>query len=214
METSFTGRGLPRRRGRRRHQLLKLVLIFVVVLGVVYVGLTPWAFHIGGRFSPLARWSGYGQVTGSNGGRYELFTSLNGGLVTNGGHGGVCDQFSGCDTLQGTARLCTESGVTYTFQISGEVRAWLSTNGAHTVIDLSGGSPRSLPFLVSFAGAWHGPELAVANTDDAFTQVFTPRGAIRTATSTADDGHASVVLRYGTAGGFAAACRALTSRSG
>lgn len=68
--------------------------------------------------------------------------------------------------------------------------------------------------LPGFDGAWHGPALAIANTDDAFTQAFTPRGAARTVTSTADDGHASVVLRYGSAAGFAASCRALTSRPG
>lgn len=204
--SSFRGARQPR---RRRHRLLKALLALIVVAVALNVVTTPWVFHIGGRFTPLIQWNGYGPVAGSNGGHYLLFTHLQGGLIFHGYGNGGCGQFSGCDNVQGSAKICTESGVTYTFQLTGQVHAWLSTSGSRTSLDISGGTPRRLPFDIAFDGSWHGPALRVANTDDAFTQAFTARGAIRSTTSTADNGHAEATLRYGSAAGFATACRAL-----
>ncbi|HEV3066304.1 MAG TPA: hypothetical protein VGY50_00580, partial [Streptosporangiaceae bacterium] len=52
---------------RKRHLGLRLLLIVVVVLLALYVLPTPWAFHMGGRFSALGDWNGYGPVQASNG---------------------------------------------------------------------------------------------------------------------------------------------------
>jgi hypothetical protein len=205
--SSFRGSTQPRKRGR--HLLLKTILVLIVAFVAVNLAVTPWIVRIGDRFTPLAQWTGFGPVQGSNGGHYVLFTHLQGGLLIDSAGHGRCSQFSGCDNLQGSARLCTESGITYTFQLTGQIHAWLRTDGSRTLLDIAGGSPRPLPFDISFDGSWHGPVLAVANTDDAFTQVFTARGRIRSTNSTANDGHASATLRYGTAAGFAAACKAL-----
>ena len=73
---------------RRRHLGLRLLLIVVVVLFALYVLPSPWAFHIGGKFSPFGEWDGYGPVQASNGGHYLLYTQLRGGLLNNHGHGG------------------------------------------------------------------------------------------------------------------------------
>jgi hypothetical protein len=164
------------------------------------VGLTPWALHIGGRFTPLTEWDGYGPVQGSNGGHYALFTPLRGGVDFSRSTWGGCS-FTGCDNLKGTARL-------YSFHLAGAVHAWLSTSGARTTLVLDAGHTH-LSFPVSFQGRWHGPVLRVANSDDAFTQVFTPRGAIRSVTSTADSGHAAGALRFGSQAGLDVACTAL-----
>jgi hypothetical protein len=204
-------RGLPRRQPRRLGcvtllALLVFVLIFVNVLP------TPWALHIGGRFTPLESWDGYGQVKASNGGRYVLSANLRGGLI--GTHGRPdCSMQSGCDTLHGSAKMCTENGKTYSFALSGAVHSWLSTNGAKTNIDLTGGSPTPLPdgWTVAFDGMWHGPVLSLASPDNSFTEVFTPRGEIRTTTSTADAGTAILTLQYGSAADFSRACRALAA---
>ena len=104
-----------------------------------------------------------------------------------------------CDTLQGSAMLCGRDGSTDTFQLRGEVHSWWSTDGARTNVDLTGGTPRPLGdgWVVSFSGRWHGPVLVLADHDNSFTEEFTPRGAIRTVTSTADAGTAA--LRCGTA---------------
>lgn len=201
----------PRRRRRHgRHGWPVLIVIVVGCLLVVTVGLTPWAVHIGGRFTPTLTWDGYGTVQASNGGTYLLFTHLEGGLVRSGSRIS-CDSFSGCDTLQGSARLCGRDGATDTFQLRGEVHSWWSTDGARTSADLTGGTPRALQdgWVVAFSGKWHGTALVLADHDNSFTEAFTPRGVIRKVTSTADAGTATVTLRYGSSAAFDRACRAL-----
>lgn len=198
---------------RKRHLLLRIVLILVVVGLCVYILPTPWAFHMGGKFSPLGEWDGYGPVQASNGGRYLLYTHLRGGIVNDRGHA-ACS-LTGCDSLTGTAQLCTQGGQHYTFKLTGGVHGWYTTNGSRTNIDLTGGTPQHLPagWVVAFHGTWHGAELPVADTDNSFTKVFTPAGAIRTTTSAKDAGTARGTLRAGSASSFAQACRALAGKS-
>jgi hypothetical protein len=197
---------------RRRFGCLTLLVVLVGVLILIYILPTPWALHIGDRFTPLETWSGNGKITASNGGTYMLSATLEGGII---GPDSVpdCDMKSGCDTLHGSAKLCTESGKTYSFALTGAVHSWLSTNGATTNVGLTGGSPTPLPdgWVVAFHGKWHGPALVLASPDNSFTEVFTSRGAIRTTTSTADAGTATVTLRYGSTADFARACRALAA---
>jgi len=189
-----------------------LLLIAVAALLVVYVVPTPWALHIGGRFTLLRQWDGYGTVRATNGGRYVLFTHFSAGLMGGGYPHSSCS-FFGCDTLHGNAKLCTEDGVTYAFGLTGAVHSWWSTDGAHTNVDLTG---RELPegWVVAFAGAWQGPLLRLADTDNSFTEVFTRAGVIRHITSTADAGTAGLTLRNGSEDAFKAACAALTSARG
>jgi hypothetical protein len=202
-------RGSGRRLGR-----LPLLALTVLVLFVVYAGLTPWALHMGGRSTPSERWDGFGQLDASNGGTYVLFVHLEAGLQGNrvgstgrGGFGG------GRDLLHGTAQLCTEAGVTHSFTLTGTVHGWWTTDGARTRIDLTGGAPTRLPsgWVVALHGIWRGPALELTSPDNSFTEVFTPRGAIRHVTSTADAGAARVTLQYGSPAQFDAACRALES---
>ena len=197
--------------GSRRHIWLRLLLILIVVLLGLYVLPTPWAFHMGGKFSPLGEWDGYGPVQAGNGGRYLLYTHLRGGLANNHGHAGC--SFGGCDTLTGTAQLCTQGGQHYTFDLTGAVHAWYTTNGSRTNIVLTGGKPKPLPhgWEVAFHGVWHGSVLPIAGTS--FIEVFTPSGAIRTTRSTADTGTARGTLRYGSVTGFDRACRALAGQA-
>jgi hypothetical protein len=198
---------------RRRHIWLRLLLILIVVLLGLYVLPTPWAFHMGGRFSPLGEWDGYGPVQAGNGGHYLLYTHLRGGLANNHGHASC--SLGGCETLTGTAQLCTQGGQHYTFDLTGAVHGWYTTNGSRTNIDLTGGAPQRLPagWVVAFHGTWHGAELPVADTDNSFTKAFTPAGVIRTTTSAKDAGTARGTLRAGSASSFAQACRALAGKS-
>jgi hypothetical protein len=202
------------RRLRRptRHPWLTLLVVLLGVLFVVYVVPTPWALHIGNRFTPTERWDGYALLSASNGGRYVLFTHLEGGILGGGENEPSCS-FHGCDTLHGSAKLCTEGGRTYSLELSGAVHSWWSTDGASTSIDLTGSN---LPdgWVVAFHGKWHGTVLPLADTDDSFTEVFTPAGTIRHVTSTADAGTASGTLRYGSGRAFAAACHALAAGRG
>lgn len=183
-----------------------------VMLLLGYAGLTPWALRIGGRRTLDEQWDGFGEVRASNGGRYFLYTHMQGGLL---GSGGTSRHAAGVsprrDNLHGTAELCTESGAVHTFKLTGIVDTWWSTDGARTSIHLTGGAPVKLQsgWVVAWHGAWNGPALELADPDSSFTEAFTPRGEIRRVTSTADAGTARVTLQYGSHDDFAAACRAL-----
>jgi hypothetical protein len=197
--------GYQRRRGQVG--LLKGLLALVIAFFVLEVALNPWTFHIGDRFTPLTAWDGYGTVRASDGGRYVLFTSLQGA-----GLGSAC-RFTRCQTLRGSAKICTERGSTYSLQLLGSVHAWWSTDGARTAIDLRNVKSGPLPagWVISLKGSWHGTRLVVASPDSSFTGVLTPRGVIRHKASTTGAGHASVTLRYGSSAAFSHACRALAA---
>jgi hypothetical protein len=201
---------MPLRRGRLGWGAF---LVFMAgIIFVQYAGLTPWALHIGGRTTPGEQWDGFGQVQASNGGRYVLYTHLQGGLLgqtryTSYGGGGLQRQ----DNLHGTAELCTESGATHTFKLTGVVGGWWTTDGARTSIALTGGAPVKLQsgWVVALHGIWRGPVLELSSPDNSFTEAITPRGEIRRVTSTADAGTARVTLQYGSHDAFLAACRGL-----
>lgn len=201
-----------RQRRRGPGVWLRLLLVLIVVLLLVNVGLTPWAVHIGGRTTLLEEWDGYGPLRASNGGRYVLFIHFRAGVYS-GASRLDCSFAGGCNTLHGSAKLCTEAGQTYSFALAGDVHAWWSTDGAPSEVDLTGGSPTRLPegWVVALHGRWHGPALMLASPDNSFTEVFTPRGAIRHVTSTADAGTAHATLRYGPAAAFTSACHALAT---
>jgi hypothetical protein len=196
-------------RPRRRHMVLRLILIVVVVLFALYVLPSPWAFHMGGTFSPLGEWDGYGPVRGTGGGNYVLFTHLRGGLFANHGHSGC--SVTGCQTLTGSAQLCAAGGQRYTFALTGAVHGWYTTNGSRTTIGLTGGTPTALPrgTVVAFHGVWRGAILPLASSS--FTEIFTPSGGIRKTASTAGAGTALVVLRNGSQTSFDHACNNLAS---
>lgn len=198
---------------RKLHLGPRIALILIVAALCVYVLPSPWAFHMGGRFSPLGDWDGYGPVRASNGGHYLLFTHLRGGIVNDHGQGSC--GFFGCDSLVGSAQLCTQGGQRYTFGLSGAVHGWYTTDGSTTSIELTGGTPKRLPggWVVAFRGTWRGAGLPIADTGNSFSEAFTPAGAIRTTTSTKDAGTARATLRAGSAGSFDRACRTLAGKS-
>jgi hypothetical protein len=183
-----------------------------VVLIVVYTLPNPWALHIGDRFTPLESWQGLGAVSASNGGHYELYVSLRAGLLNGGENGHSVCSGTGCDELRGTARLCTASGKSWTFELTGDVETWWATDGAAAHFDLTNSPPLPDGWVVAFHGNWRGPGLVLSSPDNSFTEVFTRQGDIRSVTSTADAGTAHVTLAYGGQDAFAAACTALRGR--
>jgi hypothetical protein len=195
-----------------QHIVLRIVLIAFVALFLAEFVPAPWSFHIGSRFTPLGQWDGYGPVQASDGGRYLLFTHLQGGVFAHGGRPG-CFLRGGCNTLRGSAKLCTQSGRVYSFSLTGKLHGWLTTDGSATDINLSGGSLAPLPpgSVVAFHGIWHGPVLPVASTDGSFTEAFTPAGTVRKSMSAAHAGTASGTLRNGSAAAFGQACHALAA---
>jgi hypothetical protein len=207
----FTPGARRRLRPRGRLGCLGLLVVLAIVLAVVYIVPNPWALRIGGRFTPTESWQGYGTVTASNGGHYLLYLNLRGGLLNGGEHGHASCSGHGCDSLGGTAKLCTTSGKSYTFSLGGAVHSWWSTDGAATSVDLTNSPPLPDGWVVALHGAWHGPVLQLASPDNSWTEVFTAAGAIRSVTSTADAGTATTTIRYGAEGDFQAACRRLAA---
>jgi hypothetical protein len=198
------------RRPRGRFGCLALLVLIVIVLAVTYIVPNPWALHIGGRFTPTESWQGFGAVAASNGGHYELYLDLRGGLLNAGEHGRASCSGTGCDSLAGSAKLCGTSGKTYTFAISGAVHSWWSTDGAATSVDLTG-SPLHDGIVVALHGAWHGPALELHSPDNSWTEVFTAAGAIRPDISTANMGTATTTIRYGSENDFQSACQRLAA---
>jgi len=208
------GSAPPQAAARGQHIVLRLVLIVFVLLFLAEFVPAPWAFHIGSRFTPLGQWDGYGPVQASNGGHYLLFTHLKGGVIAHGGRPG-CFFHGGCNTLRGSAQLCTSSGRVYSLSLAGVMHGWLTTDGSLTDLKLSGGSPVPLPdgLVVAFHGIWQGPVLPVASTDGSFTEAFSPAGTVRKTTSARYAGTATGTLRHGSATAFAQACHALAARA-
>jgi len=202
-------------RGRGPLGWRSFVVFFALILAFMYAGLTPWALRIGGRSTLGEQWDGFGEVHASNGGRYVLYAHLQGGLLSGSGPSRRGGGLHGpTDNLHGTADLCTASGATHTFKLTGVVDAWWSTDDAPTGIGLAGGTPVRLPsgWVIALHGKWRGPALELTSDDNSFTQVFTPSGEIRRITSTADAGTARVILQYGSRDAFAAVCQALRRR--
>src|SRR5215831_19796570 len=106
---------MPKRRGSCLGGLVKLAVLCV---GLVYgvAGVTsPWAFHIGGQWTPFLYWSGYGSLV-TKSGTYPLYVLLYpdshsshlrlDGLLPTGG-------------LQGSGALCRAPGVEESLKLSG-----------------------------------------------------------------------------------------------
>jgi hypothetical protein len=176
-------------------------MLVVVVLGVVYgvAAITsPWAFHIGGRATPLLYWSGRGTLKTKNG-AYPLYVVLYpsshmsrlrvDGLQPTGG-------------VQGTASLCTSPGKTQSLKLSGSIfGGWRSTEGSliefrlleWKIVDLG-----QHEGYFNLYGHWRGTEL-VMNDRDRYASAFQSGLKIE---------QASVTLNWSSYGDFELACAA------
>jgi hypothetical protein len=85
----------------------------------------PWAFYMGGRFTPSRSWEGIGAIRSSTGAQYGLFLHLS--------YYGA----RGSDrNLDGYAVLCNPQGRVFKYNVYGWVEhVWLYTEGKHTRLD-------------------------------------------------------------------------------
>jgi hypothetical protein len=144
--------------------LVVTVILGLVVVLVLTALLTPWAFHVGGRWTP-GTWWGYGTLRTTAGDEYPLFIyffpnfrsmtrlSLNGQRPASG--------------LQGMGWLCSAQGVTQRLDLTGDIYgSRLNTDGDQMNIRLL---DARRPFrinaqnrrYVDLLGRWHGGELAM-----------------------------------------------------
>jgi len=138
-----------------------LVLALLVPLVLTAI-LAPWAYHIGGRWTP-AFWWGYGKLRTQSGDEYPLFVyffprfggmtrlRLNGQRPTS--------------ALGGMGWLCSAQGVTQRLDLSGDIYGtYLNTDGNQMGFRLL---DARRPFRINpqkrryfdLYGRWHGPQL-------------------------------------------------------
>ncbi len=187
--------------GRARLGCLGSLLVGIAAVLVVYLGLYPWAFNIGGRFTPWTQWTGYGKLQASTGANYGLYVRF--WLTPYRGRGPG-------NNLRGDALLCTPRGITYPYDLRGNIKnAWSTTEGKHT--DLYLHVPKGGKALREFDlyGVWRNGELVL---DDKGTMRFSfqpdgtlaPKGWV---TRSPSPDHAFMTLAYGTKEDFEAFCK-------
>jgi hypothetical protein len=154
----------------RKSRFAALFIAALILAGVLAT--SPWAFHIGGRWTPLLTWCGSGTLYTKGGIGYPLFVFFypsshfsrlrSNGLRPTGG-------------VQGSACLCTSPGVNQYLKLSGTIYGgWRSTEGSviafrllePTVVDvgqqragyfdLIGGS-QGQSLVMTDRGAWSSP---------------------------------------------------------
>jgi hypothetical protein len=182
---------------RRQHGFLGTLFLLLVLGAVGVLVLGPWAFHIGGRWTPLLTWQGSGKLLTKDGIDYPLYVSfypsshfsqlrMDGQRPTGG--------------LQGTGWICTSQGVTQPLQLSGTIYgAWRSTEGSlmafrllePKIIDVGQGQG-----YFDLVGRWHGPELVM---DDRGSVGSRFRSGLRIE-------HASATLDWASYSDFKAVC--------
>jgi hypothetical protein len=188
---------------QRRGSLAKLFWILVLggtlCYGVVVV-LDPWAFHIGGRWTPLLTWSGSGKLV-TKGGTYPLYVSF---FPSSSFSKLQLDGLRPTGGVQGSSWLCTSPGVTQYLKLSGTIYGgWRSTDGSLMNFRLL--EPKILDVgqrqgFFNLYGRWHGPELVMDDRGE-------PGSPFRSGLKIE---RASVTLAWGSYPDFKAACASAT----
>ena len=186
----------------RRHGCLTSLLGLIVLCAAIVYGVaaitSPWAFHIGGRWTPFLTWSGGGQLVTPSG-TYPLYVSLYpsshfsrlrlDGLRPTGG-------------LQGSGWLCVSKGVTQHLRLGGTIYGgWRSTE--NSLIEFRLNEPKYFDMgqrqgYFDLYGRWQGPDL-VMDQRERYGGQFQSGLRIE---------HSSVTLRWGSYSDFKAACAA------
>ena len=117
--------------GRESMGGMDWLVVMVLMAAGVLSAFSPWSFFIGGRFTPLAQWTGYGKMH-SAGGDYGLFLRL-----AHHQSDDLAGAIAAKPNLRGSAILCTPQGEKYEYLVEGSVRnAWLQTEGRPTGLKL------------------------------------------------------------------------------
>jgi len=141
--------------------IIKLVILGVAIVYGLAAVTSPWAFHIGGRWTPLLYWSGKGQLV-TSAGTHTLFLYLTpsrpfsrlrlDGLRPTGG-------------VQGAGWLCTAQGDAQRLHLTGTIyNGWRSTDGSLVTFRLL--EPKIIDAgqkqgYFDLYGRWQGQELVM-----------------------------------------------------
>jgi hypothetical protein len=175
--------------------LLGLIVVGALVYGVI-AALDPWAFHMGGRWTPFLTWHGSGKLV-TKSGEYPLFVSFYPSSHFSRLH---MDGVRPAGGIQGYGYLCTSRGVTQRLELGGTIYgAWRTTDGDLMAVRLL--EPRIFDVgqrrgFFDLMGRWNGPELTM---DSRTTVPEQFRSGLKIE-------HASVTLTWDTYSDFKAAC--------
>jgi len=192
---------------RKRHGCLTTLFGLVVFCIAVVYGVTavtsPWAFHIGGRRTPLLYWSGSGKLITKNG-TYPLYVYF---FPDSHFSRLQLDGLRPIGGLQGSGWLCTSPGVMQRLKLSGTTFGeWRSTDRNLMEFRLlekkTFDAPQGRGFFDLY-GYWQGPKL-----------VMQDRGRSGSAfRSGLKIEHASVTLNWSPYSDFKDACTSMTNLS-
>ncbi|MHB8576845.1 MAG: hypothetical protein ACYDCQ_16115 [Dehalococcoidia bacterium] len=179
--------------------------LFVIagLLVVVYaagIAIMPWAVHMGGKLTPLMRWSGYAESATPSG--MPVVVALTVGPPL---------QFrrtscTTCGNLAGSGEVCTPSEDIKLKSVVGRIHAYLTTEGSTMTLELYGGSGAAKQLTLDLQGTWHGDSFVAHDLNDLYEH-FTADGhfhANYTAPTTPQQ--TSLQIKGGDSG-FSAACR-------
>jgi hypothetical protein len=207
LRSYLAGRRPNRQPGGRAKPLFS-ILVVVLLAGVVYVGLTPWAFFMGGHFHPLGYWAGWGRMHSKTAGDYFLYVQIS-------PQPRPMEKIVPHTFVKGFAHLCTPKGERYYLKLSGSMSPHIYLNTVGQPIDLNlhnwrdaliiGQEQRPAFYLW---GQW-GPGDLVADDRQTLSKAFLPDGALRPATSRilpAELEDTQLTLHEGTYSQWEAAC--------
>ncbi len=157
--------GTPPPKTRRRGCLSSLIVVALLGVAVVYgvvLVTSPWAFHIGGRFTPLLYWSGYGELH-TKGGTYPLYVSIFPSSHFSRLH---LDGIRPTGGLQGFGALCTSRGTVQRMELSGTIYGgYRSTDDSLISLRVlerwNRLSPPGSRGYFDLYGRWQGPQLVM-----------------------------------------------------
>jgi hypothetical protein len=175
-----------------RSCLARLLLVPICGAAVLYAVIAvtgPWAFHIGGRFTPLLYWHGSGKLRNKGGSVYPLYVLFYPAKPSPAAE--PREGLRATGDVQGSAALCIGPGVIQRLRLTGMIYgAWKTTEGS--VMDFRLIEPKIFDAgqqqgFFDLAGRWHGGELALTHPEETGNQ-FRSGLRIQGATATLDWG--------------------------
>ena len=192
-----------KRRGCLTNIFGLLLLAVALVYGVAAVT-SPWAFHIGGRWTPLLYWSGTGKLVSKNG-TYPLYVYFFPGYHFSRLH---LDGLNPTGGVQGAGWMCTSTGTVQHLKLSGTIfGGWRSTEGSvmtFRLLDWRIVNMGQRQGFVDLYGRWRGGDL-VMDDRGRVGEMF--RSGVKLE-------HASVVLHWGDYAAFKDECDRETNFAG
>ena|SRR5215469_1053556 len=203
--TPTSGARGPARR-RRRFGMFKLFILLLVIYGGLALT-SPWAFHIGGRWTPLLNWTGVGKLVAKSG-SYPIYIWLMPSSHFSSLH---LDGLRPTGGVSGRGFLCVSPGTVIPLEVTGTIYGgWRSTDGSLMdirVFEANSASQRLFDVshrgYFDLFGYWHGQQLAM-NDRGRYSSKFRSGLTVE---------HASVTFEWGSKSEFESACANTKSRA-